>query len=167
MENSEWSTNIAIVVDGILRAPHDSAAIMSGMLLYHSLVRTHRVTLIIDSMARDKVQYWLRMNGLVDHVGEIYYELGDSEDTPTRRSKQVKRLRQQGALAFLIESDTEVAEKLHEQGVPTLLYVHPKYMLPDHRPGFEETVTPWSSLVNTIRKEKEMRAMDVRLNDDF
>ncbi len=167
METAEWTANIVMVVDGVLRAPNDNAAIMSGALLYHSLVKSHRVTLIIDSMAKEKIQYWLRMNGLVDHAGEVYYEVGDPEDTPTRRSMQIKKVKQHGALSFVIESDTEVVEKLHEQGVPAMLYVHPRYMLPDHRPGFEGTVTPWNSLVATVRKEKEMRAMDVRLNDNF
>ncbi len=167
MENSEWSANVAIVVDGVLRAPNDNAAIMSGALLYHSLVKSHNVTLIVDSMAKSQVQYWLRMNGMVDHSGEVYYEVGDPEDAPERRKIQVRKIKQHGALAFVVESDTEVAEALHEIGVPTMLYVHPKYMLPDHRPGFEEVVTPWNSLVATVRKEKEMRAMDVRLNDNF
>ena len=167
MDNAEWSANIAIAVDGVLRAPNDNAAIMSGVLLYHSLVKSHRVTLIIDSMAKEKVQYWLRVNGLCDHVAEVYYEVGDPEDSSERRIQQIKKVKQHGALAFVIESDTEVVEKLHEQGVPAMLYVHPKYMLPDHRPGFAETVTPWNSLVSTVRKEREMRAMDVSLNDNF
>ncbi len=167
MEYAEWTSNIAIVVDGVLRAPNDNAVIMSGALVYHSLVKTHRVTLIIDSMAKEKVQYWLRVNGLFDHADEVYYEVGDPEDTPERRIQQIKKVKQHGALSFVMESDTEVVEKLHEHGIPAMLYVHPKYMLPDHRPGFEETVTPWNSLVATVRKEREMRAMDVRLNDNF
>jgi len=167
MENAEWSANIAMVVDGILRAPNDNAMIMSGALLYHSLVKSHRVTLIVDSMAREKVQYWLRVNGLVDHADEVYYEVGDPEDICDRRKLQLQKLRQHGAVSFVVESDTEAAEMFHEIGVPVMLYVHPKYMKPEHRPGFKQEVTPWNSLVTTVRKEREMRAMDVRLNDDF
>lgn len=165
--DAEWSANVAMAVDGVLRAPNDNAMIMSGALLYHSLVKSHRVTLIIDSMAKERVQYWLRVNGLVDHADEVYYEVGDPEDTPSRRIQQIKKVKQHGALAFVVESDTEVAELLHEHGIASMLYVHPKYMLPDHRPGFKEEVTPWNSLVATVRKERELRALDVRLNDDF
>lgn len=167
MENHEWTSNIAMVVDGILRAPNDSAVIMSGALLYHSLVKSHRVTLIVDSMAKEKVQYWLRVNGFFDHAGEVYYEVGDPENVVDRRKLQLQKIRQHGGLAFVVESDTEATEMFHDIGVPVLLYVHPKYMKPEHRPGFSQEVAPWNSLVSTVRKEREMRAMDVRLNDDF
>lgn len=167
MDNNEWSANVAIVVEGVLRAPNDTNPIMSGVLLYRSLVQTHRVTLIIDSMAKEKVQYWLRMNGLVDHAAEIYYEIGDPEDATERRDRQVKRMKQNGPLTFMMESSPEVAEKMLEIGVPTLLYVHPLYMRPEHRPNYSEAPPSWNSLVETIRVEKEMKAGDVRINDDF
>jgi hypothetical protein len=167
MDNAEWSANVAMVVDGVLRAPNDNAAIMSGALLYHSLVKSHRLTLIIDSMAKEKVQYWLRMNGFVDHAGEVYYEVEDPEDTVARRKQQIQKIRQHGGLSFVVESETDVAEMFYGMGIPCMLYVHPKYMKPEHRPGWEATVTPWNSLVDTVRKEREQRAMDVRLNDNF
>jgi hypothetical protein len=167
MENAEWSANVAMVVDGILRAPNDNAVIMSGALLYHSLVKSHRLILIIDSMAKEKVQYWLRVNGFFDHADEVYYEVGDPESVVDRRKLQLQKIRQNGAVSFVLESDTEATEMFHEIGVPVMLYVHPKYMKPEHRPGFTQEVTPWNSLVDTVRKEREMRAMDVRLDDNF
>lgn len=167
MENAEWSANVAMVVDGILRAPNDNAVIMSGALLYHSLVKSHRLILIIDSMAKEKVQYWLRVNGFFDHADEVYYEVGDPESVVDRRKLQLQKIRQNGAVSFVVESDTEATEMFHEIGVPVMLYVHPKYMKPEHRPGFTQEVTPWNSLVDTVRKEREMRAMDVRLDDNF
>lgn len=167
VDNNEWSANVAIVVEGILRAPNDTNPIMSGILLYKSLVQTHRVTLIFDSMAKEKVQYWLRMNNLVDHAGEIYYEVGDPEDVSERRDIQVKRMKQNGPLTFIMESNPEVAEKMLEIGVPTLFYIHPHYMRPEHRPNYEAELPSWKSLMDTVRVEKEMKAGDVRLHDDF
>lgn len=164
---SDWGNNIAMSVDGILRNPNDSAPIMSGVLLYYSLVKSHRVTLIFDTAARDKVQHWLRINNMTEHAGEIYWELEDPEDIVERREKQLGKIRAQGSLSLMVESDPSVAEMLLVKGIPTLLYLHPSYMRPEHRPDYEEEITPWGSLLDEVKRQRTMRSMDTRLNDQF
>jgi|ERR1700741_1346674 len=160
-----WSNHVAIVVNGILRQPNDSSVIIPGLLVYKSLVKDHRVSLIIDSGAKEKVQYWLLMNSLTDHVNEIYWDETDPEDVGARRLHQVARLRRQGPLSLVYESDTNAATKLLQAQIPTLLFLHPTYTHPDFRPGPSKEPTPWDSLLAEKVRQKEARATDTRLLD--
>lgn len=165
MEN--WSNHIAIVVEGILKQPNDSAILIPGLMLYKSLVKDHKVSLIIDSAAREKVQYWLIMNSLTEHINEIYWDETDPEDTPSRRLAQVGRLKTTGPLSAVYESDTEVATALFNAGVPTFLFLHPQYTHPSFRPGHVDGPTPWNELVAEKKRQQEARATDTRLNEIF
>jgi len=165
LNEMEWTATIAMVVEGVLKPYNDSNAIPSGILLYKSLVTLHRVILIIDHKDKAVTQQWLRMNGLIEHAGEVYREVSDPEDVAERRNLQVKRLKQGGHLNYIVESDPYVVEKMLEIGVPTFFYVHPEYLRPEHRPGHKEELTSWASLMETVTKEKEMRANDARLRE--
>lgn len=165
MNGESWSNHVAIVVEGILRMPNDSAPIIPGLLLYKSLVKDHRVSLILDSSAKEKIQYWLLMNGLTDHTREIYWEQDDPHDVVSRRISQVGRLRQDGPLSIVFESDPAVSAALLKRGITSFLFVHPKYMHPDFRPDAETTITPWAELVAEQTRQMEARATDTRLNE--
>lgn len=160
-----WSNHVAIVVNGIMRQPNDSSVIIPGLLLYKSLVKDHRVSLIIDSAAKEKVQYWLLMNGLTDHVNEIYWDETDPEDVGARRLRQVGRLRKQGPLSLVFEAETEAATKLFQAQIPTMLFLHPAYTHPDFRPGPAKEPTPWDELLAEKIRQQEARATDTRLQD--
>lgn len=160
-----WGNHVAIVVEGIIRMPHDSAAIIPGVLLYKSLVKDHRVSLIIDSPAKDKIQYWLLMNSLTEHTREIYWEVGDPEETASRRLLQAARLKADGPLSMIFESDTEAAAALLEHGTPSFLFLHPQYTHPEFRPDAPGEITPWAELVAEQVRQREAKATDTRLND--
>lgn len=160
-----WSNHIAIVVEGILRMPNDSASIIPGLLLYRSLVKDHRVSLIIDSANKERVQYWLLMNGMTDHTKEIYWDETDPEDTIARRIAQIGRLRQDGPLSLVFESDTSVAAALLERGIPSFLFLHPQYTHPEFRPDAKAPITPWAELLAEQTRQIEARATDTRIND--
>lgn len=160
-----WGNHVAIVVNGILRQLNDSSVIIPGLLIYKSLVKDHRVSLIIDSGAKEKVQYWLLMNSLTEHVNEIYWDDTDPEDTGQRRLRQIARLRKQGPLSLVYESDTEAATRLLQAQIPTMLFLHPNYTHPDFRPGHSTEPTPWNNLLSEKIKQQEARATDTRLLD--
>lgn len=164
-KTAEWTANVAMVVEGVLKPYDDTNPIMSGVLLYKSLVKLHRVTLVLDHREKASTQHWLKMSGLIDHAAEVYYEVGDPEDVAERRDYQVKRMKQSGPLSYIIESDPYVVEKMLETGVPAFLYVHPEYRRPEHRPGMKEELTSWDSLMATVMREKELRANDARLHE--
>lgn len=164
-KESEWTANVALVVEGVLKPYNENFPLPAGVLLYRSLVLNHRVTLIIDHRDKAATQHWLKMNGLIDHAAEVYYEVGDPDDAADRRDYQIKRMKQNGPLNYLVESDPKVVERMLEIGVPTFFYVHPEYMRPEHRPGKKEELTSWDSLMATVLREKELRANDARLKE--
>ena len=159
-----WGNHVAIVVEGILRQPNDSGSIISGLLLYKSLVKDHRVTLIFDSSNKEKIQYWLLTNSLTEHIGEIYWEIADPEEVGARRISQIGRLRSSGPLSVVFESDTTAATALMNVGIPTFLYLHPQYMHPEFRPGHTTEPTPWNQLLAEKIRQQEARATDTRLS---
>lgn len=165
MTTEIWGNHVAIVVDGVLRMPNDSAPIISGLLLYRSLVKTHRVSLIIDSASKEKVQYWLMVNGFTDHTAEIYWDIDDPVEVAQRRIAQVGRLRTGGPLSLVIESDMDVAHALLKIGMPTFLFLHPQYTHPDFRPDAKTEITPWDKLYAEQVRQREARATDTRLKD--
>lgn len=165
MTTEIWGNHVAIVVEGVLRMPNDSAPIIPGLMLYRSLAKTHRVSLIIDNASKEKVQYWLLMNGFTEHTNEIYWEVDDPTDAIERRVAQVGRLRKGGPLSLVIESDMDVAAELLHIGVPSFLFLHPQYIHPDFRPGAKTEITPWNELYAEQVRQREARATDTRLND--
>jgi hypothetical protein len=165
MSTETWGNHVAIVVEGVLRMPNDSAAIIPGLLLYRSLVKTHRITLIFDSSDKKKISYWLLMNGFTDHTGEIYWDVEDSDDVAVRRISQIGRIRQEGPLSLVIESDMNAASALLEAGVPSFLFLHPQYIHPDFLPGKRKEVTPWDQLYAETVRQREARATDTRIKD--
>lgn len=144
--------------------PYDSAPIMPGLLLYKSLVKTHRVSLIIDSAAKDKIQYWLLMNSFTDHTNEIYWDIDDPDDTVARRIAQIGRLRKDGPLSLVIESDMDASLALLKAGIPSFLFLHPQYIHPDFLPGSKKEITPWNELYAETVRQQEARATDTRLH---
>lgn len=161
----QWGNHVAIVVEGILRQPNDSGIIIPGLLIYKSLVKDHRVSLIFDSGNKERIQYWLIMNSLTDHVNEIYWDETDPDDAGTRRLRQISRLRKQGPLSLVYESDMEAATKLLQAQIPTMLFLHPAYTHPDFRPGSASEPTPWNELLAEKVRQQEARATDTRLQD--
>lgn len=160
-----WSNHIAIVVDGIMRQPNDEGVIIPGFLLYKSLVKDHRVTLIIDSAQRKSIHNWLVINGLTDHTREVYWEDTDPDDVSDRRIAQIGRIRVNSPLAMVYESNAEVAARLLNAGIPTFLLLHPSYTHPEFRPGHANEPTPWNQILTEVKRQQEARATDTRLKD--
>jgi hypothetical protein len=160
-----WGNHVAIVVEGVLRQPNDSSVIIPGLLLYKSLVKDHRVSLIFDTDAKEKVQYWLLMNGMTEHVREIYWDETDPVEAVDRRLVQIARLKVSGPLSVVFESNTEVAAKLLTAGIPTFLFLHPQYMHPEFRPDHSDGPTPWNELLAEKKRQQEARATDTRLKE--
>lgn len=160
-----WGNHVTIAVDGVMRSPNDVAPIIAGLLLYKSLVKTHRVSLIIDDASKEKTQYWLMVNGFIDHTNEIYWEADDPSNIVERRVAQIGRIRANGPLALMLEADTEVVTKTLELGIPAFLFVHPQYIHPDFRPDAQFEVTPWETLLNEQIRQRVARASDERLKE--
>lgn len=163
--SEQWGNHVAIAVEGVLKHPSDNSVIIPGLLLYKSFNKDHRVSLLFDSNNKEKIQYWLIMNGLTEHIGEVYWEDHDSDDKVKRRLAQINRLRAKGNLSLVYEADTDCATALLNAGVPTMLFLHPQYAHPEFHPKFHNEATPWQKLLAEKTRQQEARAMDTRLNE--
>jgi hypothetical protein len=157
------TATVAIVIEGVLSKEVGEAVIHQGQRLYWGLMETYRVALITDHTDVEPVKHWLRVNGFNKHPYLIPANLRDPEDPAERRMRQISRLRQAGCnVELLIEPDPEIAAHVMANGVGVLNYLHPNYSSPRFRPDYQESVTPWSALVDEVERQRALREEDQR-----
>ena len=77
--------------------------------------------------------------------------------------EQVKYVRSQGKVELVVTSDTELAKKLLEIGLDTLLFLHPTYLRPEFRPDGRQGIRSWAAIEEEIDKQIEMIREDPRV----
>jgi len=145
-------------VDGVLRSETGSP-IYQGLALYRMFNEDVRVVLLCDDYA--KTNRWLlehkinKMDDLIDY--SVPGVLNDPE------FEQVKYCRSQGKVEVIVTADTDLAKKLLEIGLDTLLFLHPSYLRPEFRPDGRQGVKSWKSIEAEIDKQLEMIREDPRV----
>ena len=138
-------------VDGVLRSESGSP-IYQGLALYRMFNEDVRVILLTDE--REKTNRWLlehkinKFDDLIDRNVPGVLEDPDIE--------QVKYVRSQGKVEVVVTSDTELAKKLLEIGLDTLLFLHPTYLRPEFRPDGRQGIRSWAAIEEEIDKQIEM-----------
>jgi hypothetical protein len=145
-------------VDGVLRSESGSP-IYQGLALYRMFNEDVRVILLTDE--REKTNRWLlehkinKFDDLIDRNVPGVLEDPDIE--------QVKYVRSQGKVELVVTSDTELAKKLLEIGLDTLLFLHPTYLRPEFRPDGRQGIRSWAAIEEEIDKQIEMIREDPRV----
>ena len=145
-------------VDGVLRSESGSP-IYQGLALYRMFNEDVRVILLTDE--REKTNRWLlehkinKFDDLIDRNVPGVLEDPDIE--------QVKYVRSQGKVELVVTSDTELAKKLLEIGLDTLLFLHPTYLRPEFRPDGRQGIRSWAAIEEDIDKQIEMIREDPRV----
>ena len=145
-------------VDGVLRSESGSP-IYQGLALYRMFNEDVRVILLTDE--REKTNRWLlehkinKFDDLIDRNVPGVLEDPDIE--------QVKYVRSQGKVELVVTSDTELAKKLLEIGLDTLLFLHPTYLRPEFRPDGRLGIRSWAAIEEEIDKQIEMIREDPRV----
>ena len=145
-------------VDGVLRSESGSP-IYQGLALYRMFNDDVRVILLTDE--REKTNRWLlehkinKFDDLIDRNVPGVLEDPDIE--------QVKYVRSQGKVELVVTSDTELAKKLLEIGLDTLLFLHPTYLRPEFRPDGRQGIRSWAAIEEEIDKQIEMIKEDPRV----
>ena len=145
-------------VDGVLRSESGSP-IYQGLALYRMFNEDVRVILLTDE--REKTNRWLlehkinKFDDLIDRNVPGVLEDPDIE--------QVKYVRSQGKVELVVTSDTELAKKLLEIGLDTLLFLHPTYLRPEFRPDGRQGFRSWAAIEEEIDKQIEMIREDPRV----
>lgn len=156
-----------LVVEGVLRQETGDGVIGPGKILYQALAEIGKVALVSNSLHEDKVEYWLRINGFRDHEYLFPARTDDPFEVGGTRLKQVQSVTAtQHSIDFVVEPDPEIAARLMHDGVPTMLFLHPRYARPEFRPDWEEKVTPWDTLVAEVESQTLLRTADKRPHDE-
>jgi hypothetical protein len=149
-----------LVVDGVLRKPSTNAVIESGQALYWSLAQSGRLALLCGE-DRDKVDWFLRINGFNKHVHLIPEDPTASPTASGRRLQQIRELRRgQANITFVVEPDPSIALDLFKESVPVMVYLHPVFTQPAFRPGYKSEAKPWEDLISEVNYQIAAKALN-------
>ena len=149
---------IVMFVDDVLRSSTGSP-IYQGLALYRMFNEDVRVILLTDD--REKTHRWLlehRINTFDDLVDRNVPGILDDPDL-----EQVKYCRSQGKVELVVTGNVELAKRLLEIGLDTLLFLHPTYLRPEFRPDGRQGMKAWADIENEIDKQIEMIKEDPRV----
>lgn len=145
---------VAVALDGVLRAEIGAAPIPEGVELYHSLVTSYRVCVVLDEPESVDAALWLRKEGLRDYVQlHLRRPLDD-------RVMQYKRLQAVGPVGLVIDADPVAVAGAAELGIPAMCFVHPRMTRPEWRPDYEKTPRAWDELVARVEKTRLVGGLD-------
>lgn len=149
-----------ITLHGVLQQPN-GAPNPQGIALYGAFVDIGRVA-VLGGLNREKDEWFLGTHNLTDHVDYVPELVEKSPTELGRRLAQIGTLRGKGTrVEIVVEPDPEVITALHEQGVPTLMYLHPAFSQPAFRPDYESVARPWATLVETVQYQEALKAAQV------
>lgn len=152
---------VAITLEGVLRAPLGGGPVPEGVELYHALISTHRVAVVLDDVDRDGAALWLKKEGLQDYVALHPQRLVDRDmlgfergtNLPPRCS-QYRRLRAQGGLTLVVDPDPLAIKGAMEMGITGMLFAHPKIARPEFRPDHDRQPRPWDEMVAEVEYQR-------------
>lgn len=149
---------ILMFVDGVLRS-HTGSPSPQGMSLYRTLKDKTQVFLLCSNKKRD--DRWLKENKIVtidDLIGE---DIPMSSDWLELR--QVEHCRGRGNVEYVVTADPELAAKLLEIGVTTVMFLHPIYISEKFRPDGREGRKNWATIKDEITRQQELYVEDHRI----
>lgn len=149
--------SVVMFVDGVLRSETGSP-IYQGLALYRMFNEDVRVVLLCDDYA--KTNRWLLEHKINKMDDLIDYNVPGILDDPD--FEQVKYCRSQGKVEVIVTADTELAKKLLEIGLDTLLFLHPSYLRPEFRPDGRQGMRSWAAIEEELDKQMEMLKEDPR-----
>lgn len=155
---------IAVIsFEGVLQSEATGAPISAGIALYHALCdqMTVAVSIVVSNEhSHPKAVDWMGKAGIYDHQ----YLQASIVGAP--RAIQLGDLRGRGhSVALWVDANPETVIDLTNQGVPSLLFCHPTYTRPEHRPDHVGGISPWDTLVKQTEYLHEIRAADRRIVD--
>jgi hypothetical protein len=151
--------SILMKVEGVL-TDAQGKPISAGEHLYRVLVNDNRLVLsssrtyaeIARHTASRSLRDWATIHGSEDTLPGV--------DTFWRH---VEIERASGTLDFIITDNPDDIEHAMKATVPSLLFVHPLYAVPEYRPDWDGPVTPWGSMVKEIERRTIEAGADQRL----
>ena len=149
---------VVMFVDGVLRSETGSP-IYQGLALYRMFNEDVRVILLTDE--REKTHRWL-LEHKINKIDDLFdHTLPGVIDEP--ELEQVKYCRSQGKVEIVVTADLDLGKKLLQEGLDTLLFLHPTYLRPEFRPDGRQGVRSWAAIEAEMDKQIEMIKEDPRV----
>lgn len=149
---------IIIYMDGVMRSDQ-RVPIYEGIALYKSLNVNGIVMLAVDDEA--EAARWCKEHKLNELDGFISDKtVGEYED---KEFLKTQHLQSSSPVYLAITSNVDLATKLLENGVKTLLFLHPVYLNAKFRPDGRTGRKSWDDLVAELDKQVDMSLEDNRL----
>lgn len=149
---------IVLFIDGVLRS-QTKVPIYEGIALYKSLNVNGTVMLACDD--QEEALRWCTEHKLTDVDGFISNAtVGEYED---KDFLKIQHQQASGALHFVVLSNVDLATKCLQNGIKTLLWLHPVYMSPKFRPDGGYGRKSWGELVGELDKQVDMQLEDKRV----
>lgn len=139
---------VAIRLDGVLRAPVGARPIPEGFSLYHALVTTYRVCVVLDVYGTAADALWLRKEGMTGFAQLHARRPLDDHET------QYRRLQALGPVELVVDSDPAAVSAAMDLGITAMLFGHPRASRPEWRPDYERTPKPWDALVERVEQQR-------------
>jgi hypothetical protein len=145
-------------MDGVLRSD-SKVPIYEGISLYKSL--NVNGTVMLACADQDEAARWCKEHKLTDIDGFISNKtVGEYED---KDFLKIKHQQASGPLHLVVVADIELAKTCLQNGIKTLLWLHPVYLSPKFRPDGRVGRKSWDDLVGELDRQVELMAEDNRL----
>jgi len=149
---------IVLFIDGVMRSNGSKIPIYEGVALYKSLNVNGTVVLACED--QEEAQRWCREHKLDDTDGFISNKtVGDYEDKDFLKVQHQQAI---GPVFMVILADVDLATKCVQNGIKTLLWLHPVYQSAKFRPDGRVGRKSWDDLVGELDKQIDMRSEDKR-----
>ena len=146
-------------MDGVLRSETGKVPIFEGVALYKAL--NFNGTVMLACNDAEEALRWCKEHKLNDLDGFISdSHVGEFVD---KDFLKVQHQRSQGPLHLVITADVDLATKLMESGVKTLLFLHPVYLNAKFRPDGRTGRKSWDDLVGELDRQVNLMLEDDRL----
>lgn len=150
--------SVIMFVDGVLRST-TNAPIYQGLAIYRLFNDGNRVILLCKD--REKDDRWLKehkINKLDDLIDQTIPLLTDFPEY-----RQVEYCRGKGAIDLVITSSPELAKRLLEVGITTMVFMQPSYIQERFRPDSTEGRKSWADVTQELIKQQDSIQEDPRL----
>jgi hypothetical protein len=159
-----------IELEGVLckGTPPNAPPVWAGLQVYHALATQFR--LVVDSAHDDvtDIEHWLKVNSLARHTLVLQRDVGDPQDALGVREAHLAEWRSQGFdIALWLTSDPRVAASMMRAGITAVLFAHPQYARPEHRPDHESTLRPWDEIEEEVTAQLALREQTPRVDAEM
>jgi len=149
---------ILMFLDGVLRT-NTGSPIYQGLAIYRLFSESNRVVILCKDKEKDDI--WLREHKINKLDDLIDHNIPSMTDFPEYR--QVEYCRGQGAIELVVTSNPELAKKLLEVGITTLMFLQPAYLEEKFRPDGRQGIRSWKDIKDEIVKQQDSILEDPRI----